>query len=452
MKSKTDQLDFDFSRPIDFQRNISSDIIDDCISEFFREDKNSLFKKHLKILILELYYCWIESDMQFLTVSMSKRGYNSKSRYNPNNISSYLIKVVKFLVKNNLINFHAGFYDTRSKKSRLTRIKSSKILINQFEKIKLNSTQNINHRKKEYLLIYNKGKLFEYEDSYDTQEIRVILENYNKIISKTLFDIPNLERKILVRGDNKKITISPFSSVFFKKEIEKLDDGLIGGCWWNKVDLHLFLNIKDKLTINNKKTSYVDLTNYFANYLSIITNSNVSLQQRSFSRVLGYDQLCYLIMKACRSQTSTSFLNSVYSERKKFSLQSFTRNEINEAINNHIMNNQRLQNFLYKGKDIGWNFVISKIFFKLVSEITNIKIPVFLVRDKIYFPTDRESTIFEKLEKILFYELNINNFKLNAEKASDFNFEKKNFFGRLVKSDIDFSKRYLDNKKLFGLE
>ena len=52
MKSKTDQLDFDFCRPIDFQRNISSEIIDDCVSELFKENKNSLFKKHLKILIL----------------------------------------------------------------------------------------------------------------------------------------------------------------------------------------------------------------------------------------------------------------------------------------------------------------------------------------------------------------------------------------------------------------
>ena len=64
------------------------------------------------------------------------------------------------------------------------------MLINQFEKVKLLSTQSINHRKKEYLLIYNKGKLHEYKDSYNTQEIRVILENYNTIISKTLFDIP----------------------------------------------------------------------------------------------------------------------------------------------------------------------------------------------------------------------------------------------------------------------
>ena len=82
-----------------------------------------------------------------------------------------------------------------------------------------------------------------------------------------------LKENILVRGDNKKITISRFSSIFYKKGLEKLDKGLIGGCWWNKIDLHLFLNIKKKLTINNQKTSYLDLTNYFANYLSLISNS-----------------------------------------------------------------------------------------------------------------------------------------------------------------------------------
>ena len=184
----------------------------------------------------------------------------------------------------------------------------------------------------------------------------------------------------------------------------------------------------------------------------MISNSNISLQLKSFSKILGYDQLCYLIMKGFRSKTSTNFINSVFRERKKFSLQDYTSSEINKAIKNHIIDNQKLQKFLYKGKDIGWNFTVSKIFFKLVSEITGIKIPVFLVRDKIYFPSDRESLIFEKLEKIIFYELNINNVKLRAEKASNFTFEKKNFFGRLVKSNIDFSKRYLDNKKLFGVK
>ena len=97
MKNNTDQLDFDFSRPIDFQRNIDLGIIDKCVESIENLDSNNLFIKHLRLLILELYFCWAESDLQFLTVSMSKRGYNSKSRYNPNKISSYLIRTINFL-------------------------------------------------------------------------------------------------------------------------------------------------------------------------------------------------------------------------------------------------------------------------------------------------------------------------------------------------------------------
>ena len=40
---------------------------------------------------------------------------------------------------------------------------------------------------------------------------------------------------------------------------------------------------------------------------------------------------------------------------------------------------------------------------------------------------------------------------MKCEKASDFDFEKKTFFGRLLKSKSDFSKRYLDNKNYFGI-
>ena len=44
-----------------------------------------------------------------LAVSMSKRGYLSNSRYNPNKISSYLIKVINFLKVENFIKFYPGF-------------------------------------------------------------------------------------------------------------------------------------------------------------------------------------------------------------------------------------------------------------------------------------------------------------------------------------------------------
>ena len=52
MKNNTDQLDFDFSRPIDIQRNIDLDIINKCIGSIENLDNSNLFIKHLRLLIL----------------------------------------------------------------------------------------------------------------------------------------------------------------------------------------------------------------------------------------------------------------------------------------------------------------------------------------------------------------------------------------------------------------
>ena len=93
MKNEHIQLDFNFCRRLDFQKNL---VLDDSRSFFdeilFRvSSKNTLLIKHVKFLVLELFSCWNESEYQFLAVSMSKRGYKAKSRYNPNNISSVAI-------------------------------------------------------------------------------------------------------------------------------------------------------------------------------------------------------------------------------------------------------------------------------------------------------------------------------------------------------------------------
>ena len=110
MNIVNDQIDFNFSRPLDIQKNIdlkkAESLLENSISI---ENKNFLLEKHLKLLLIELFYCWYESSEQFLSLSMSKRGYNSKSRYNPNNISSYTINAVNFLKKNKLIDFFSWF-------------------------------------------------------------------------------------------------------------------------------------------------------------------------------------------------------------------------------------------------------------------------------------------------------------------------------------------------------
>ena len=99
--------------PIRFNSGTAINLLENIVS---LKGKNILLEKHLKLLLLELFYCWHESSEQFLSLSMSKRGYNSKSRYNPNNISSYTINAVNFLKKIKLIDFFPGFFDRTTKK------------------------------------------------------------------------------------------------------------------------------------------------------------------------------------------------------------------------------------------------------------------------------------------------------------------------------------------------
>ena len=91
MKLRNYQTNFDFSRAFDLQKNLNigfAQNIFDALVDDITLKKNKLFQKHFNFIITELFFCWLESEEQFLSVSMSKRGYNTNSRYNPNKVSS----------------------------------------------------------------------------------------------------------------------------------------------------------------------------------------------------------------------------------------------------------------------------------------------------------------------------------------------------------------------------
>ena len=121
---------------------------------------------------------------------MSKRGYNSRSRYNPNKISSYTIKAINFLKDEKLIDFYPGFL-TEKNISRLTRIRASKNLINQFSQSILLVDRKLNHPQREFLILKDKNNLpIEYSDNFLTHELRELLDCINNLLSRSLLDIP----------------------------------------------------------------------------------------------------------------------------------------------------------------------------------------------------------------------------------------------------------------------
>ena len=444
MNIVNDQIDFNFSRPLDIQKNLdlkkAESLLENSVS---LKKKNHLLEKHLKLLLIELFYCWYESSEQFLSVSMSKRGYNSKSRYNPNNISSYTIPAVHFLKKNELIDLFPGFFDRKTKKSRLTRIKASRGLRNYFEDSLQFIDKKVNHPRREFVIIRDQlNNKVEYKDNFKTHEIREILAEYNNLISTNIIDVPTYENKFFVRTDKRKITISETASqanILFKHDslnIEKFE-----GCWWNNLDISLTNIYQNKFLINNNPTSYVDLNDLFENYL--LTQLNI--KRLRISEDFNFTQMCKIISKGLKLENYQSLIKSLCIDKGNFFAdKNICISDIKLKIDQFLKKNKEISSHFFKGKQINWESVVAKVFFMLLKKIVPAKIPVFLIQEKIYFPNKFQQNILKTLSEILEKELGLFKQVPKSYPCDSYNFKNKAFFSNILSRKIKCSNRYLN--------
>ena len=449
MNNVNDQIDFNFSRPLDIQKNLNlkkaESLYENSIS---LKKKNILLEKHLKLLLIELFYCWHESSEQFLSLSMSKRGYNSKSRYNPNNISSYTINAVNFLKKNKLIDFFPGFFDRKTKKSRLTRIRASEELRDYFKESLQFVDKKINHPKREFVIITDQlNNKVEYKDNFKTHEIRETLVEYNNLLSVSVIDVPTYENKFFVRCDKRKIPISETGSqanILFKKDshnVEKFE-----GCWWNNFDISLSNIYQNKLLINNNPTSYIDLNDFFENYLLKQFNiKEIQLKRLNVPDDFSYNQKCKIISKGLKLKNYESLIKSLCLEKGNFFVnKNIHTSDIKKMISIFLKRNHEISSYFFKGNLINWESVVANIFLRLLKETVPAKIPVFLIQEKIYFPTNFQQNILKILDDVLEKELGSSKKVLKSYPCDSYNFKSKPFFSNIFSRKIKFSNRYLN--------
>ena len=72
------------------------------------------------------------------------------------------------------------------------------------------------------------------------------------------------------------------------------------------------------------------------------------------------------------------------------------------------------------------------------------KIPVFLIQEKIYFPSDFQQNILKILDEILEKELDSSNNLLKAYPCDSNNFKNNAFFSNILSRKMKCSNRYLN--------
>ena len=94
-------MNLDLSRPLDIhkwseQKEVNA-FVNLIYNDYLKLENPKLVKKHIKVILLDLYVAWKENPLMKLGVHMNNNAYKAKSRYNELHISKKIILVVNHL-------------------------------------------------------------------------------------------------------------------------------------------------------------------------------------------------------------------------------------------------------------------------------------------------------------------------------------------------------------------
>lgn len=234
------------SRPLDVHKwseypevNEVVDHVFDLLPSLF-QNKNKA-KKHLKVLLLDLYVAWLADPELKIAISRNKNDYKSKSRYNELHVSYLIVTVVDALIEAGLLETVVGFYDHGSGKGYQSRIWPTEPLIELFKSTKFSPFIIESHFDREPVVLRDEAgnDIENYEDTEELRRMRRVLVKYNELLARTHIDLDYLNVPVLTLGQKKsyhRLEINQHSKfvrrIFNEGQFNK--GGRFYGGWWQR--------------------------------------------------------------------------------------------------------------------------------------------------------------------------------------------------------------------------
>jgi hypothetical protein len=280
-----------FSRPIDVHRRSDHPEIKGLVQEvwtaYFGDFERAAsapgpkpktsYHQQLLVILLDLYVAWLEDPRLSIGVALSVNYWDTTSRYNALKISKQIIPLVHRLQAVGLIDLARGSYGgPYATTNRTTRIRASSQLQEKFMvlTVKRDDIERIDAEEcivlKDGLAFGDGTKLYDYQDTPDTNRMRSELQAYNRVLAGSFIDIPCLERAVIERADQYgKVFKQPldrhhhFMRRIFSRGSWELNGRFYGG-WWQLIPSSL----RKDIYINDTPTVEVDFKGLHVSILS----------------------------------------------------------------------------------------------------------------------------------------------------------------------------------------
>lgn len=391
-----------------------------------------LRKKHIKVIVLDLYVKWSQDPTKYISVYLRKAYYTElESRYNKIHISKLNIDVVKALHHEKYIELELGHYGREPGfNSHTTRIRSAPKLITLFQNqpIPLEAIERLPTTEPLILRDYREPDSEDIIDTpySDTDDPRIIpwrenLVAYNNLLRRTYIDIPSAPKqgitckqsiKSKLKGHKpRRISINQYNK--FVRRIFNYGKWDLGGRfyggWWQRVNEQW----RSQIRIWNYPVTEIDYKGLHINLLYRKLGIDYKEDPYLLDQYEHSGQMRQLLKQvllcSINAEDEAKAIQAVNKEINfnpdEFSWVREDKINIGKLINAFASKHPTIaERFFFRKVGIELQNLDSMIAEKIINHFTPLEIPVLCVHDSFVIQADKAEDLKSQME-IAFQEV-----------------------------------------------
>jgi len=430
--------DYEHSRPLDVHRwsehpEVNA-FVDDIFNTYFKL-KTNIRKKHLKVVLLDLYIAWRDDPTLTIGVAMSPKAYKAgKSRNNSLNIKRTTIDIVKELEQNEFIRLLGG-KRISTQIGYVSRIWASDKLIKKFQDAAFFEFAVGHHEGKETIILRDsdKNEIDTYIDNTNVKRMRLQLTKYNKLLEKSFIDIQKYDvPRILIkpkrrrRSDEPKYVNISHHDKFVRRVFNNSsfdEGGRFYGGWWQRIDG----KIRKDIRINNIATVEIDYSaihvimlyalmgiDYWSNFTKDPYDINIQfVNDPEHSRTI----IKSFLLLAINANNETSLFKAFRNEHDYESMPyEFTNERLSKILDDIKEEHHPIAHKICSGEGIKLMNYDSMIVEHILDNFIKRDTPILTVHDSFVVQLGEENRLHELMQEAFERVMKVNKVKVKYNK------------------------------------
>ena len=423
-QKKAEELDnstfFDVHRWSDYPE--TNKAVDALLEEFNADPKflgrDNLKKKHIKVVILNLYVAWLIDPECYVAFYRRESEYRAKTRYNSLHISKKTIVVVNALLRKGYITQDIGIHSkTGEFPPRMSRMRATQKLIDLIidtygiteEMVEVHP-----HRQSIHLRDYDEEKDkqvdIKYHDTPEIKRMRDELYAYNNLLRGTFVDIPHFPEEGVFSGKKKRAIKINRSDKFVQRIFiwgSWDTGGRFYGGWWQRLPGMW----RQRIRINDEPVAELDYSGLHIimlyalegiDYWKAIKEDPYQLGKGSEPSKRLRDLLKVILLTIINAETPETAIKAVRWEvnkdPKEFGWVKEEGLKIEEIVEQFQEYHEKISRHFSSGFGITLQNADSRMAELVIKEFTSRGIPILCVHDSFVVQSQHEDLLWDEMD------------------------------------------------------